>query len=76
MRKSVVLVSLVVLLTLAFALPGVAAAAGPGECEFGETHKSFALSGFTGQGPNRGGHVPGGHLGAVGFCGLDVDTGS
>lgn len=74
MHKSLLLVSLVVMLALTLALPSVAAAAGPGDCGYGEFHRNVAKTGFTGQGPERGGHVPGSHLGAVGFCGLDAGS--
>ena len=57
----------------AFAGAGVAGAQGASECgaAYGATHKGFATGGFTGQGPNRGGHVPGqAHGGATGICGV------
>jgi hypothetical protein len=76
MKFKVLVLALVALMVLAFALPlfagnaGVAVAAGPGDCDFGGVHSGFAQDGKTGQGPNRGGHVPGGHNGASGFCGV------
>jgi hypothetical protein len=47
--------------------PGASGVAGA----YGETHKGLATSGETGQGPNRGGHVPGkAHGGMTGIAGV------
>ena len=62
----------------AFAGAGTVGAQGASDCgaEYGAIHKGFATSGFTGQGPNRGGHVPGqAHGGATGICGVGNGAG-
>ncbi|MDX1613716.1 MAG: hypothetical protein R3300_05350 [Candidatus Promineifilaceae bacterium] len=66
--KKLLIVSLIVVLLAAFAVP--AFAAGPGDCDYGGVHSSFGKDGVTG---NRGGvegHIPGSHYGAAGFCGV------
>jgi len=77
MLKNILFLSLVVAIMLVFALPSVAfAAEGASDCgkDYGALHRLLATSGATGQGPNRGGHVPGqAHDGAAGIClGMDV----
>ena len=68
--KKMISVSLVALASLsapAFAEPGASGVAGA----YGEIHKGLATSGATGQGPNRGGHVPGQvHGGMTGIAGI------
>jgi hypothetical protein len=71
MKKIIAATAMVAGMTLAGA--GVASAQGASECgaDYGALHKQFATAGFTGQGPNRGGHVPGQvHGGATGICGV------
>ena len=68
--KKIISVSLVALASLsapAIAEPGASDVAGA----YGATHKFLAASGATGQGPNRGGHVPGqAHGGMTGIAGV------
>ena len=52
-------------------------AQGASECGqgYGALHKTLATTGATGQGPMRGGHVPGlTHGGAAGFCGVGAGS--
>ena len=52
-------------------------AQGASECGqgYGQLHKTLATTGLTGQGPMRGGHVPGQmHGGAAGLCGVGVGS--
>ena len=68
--KKIISVSLVALASLS-----APAIAGPGASDvastYGAIHKGKATSGETGQGPNRGGHVPGqAHGGMTGIAGV------
>lgn len=68
MRK-VLVVGLVLLIVAVMAVP--AFADGPGASDYGELHKTLATSCVTGQGPERGGHVPGlDHGGMTGIAGV------
>jgi hypothetical protein len=76
MKKIIAATAMVAGMTLAGA--GAASAQGASECGagYGALHKGFATSGLTGQGPNRGGHVPGqAHGGAAGICGVGNGAG-
>ena len=71
--KKVVVIALVLLIVAVMAMP--AFADGPGASDvgrtYGELHKELATSGMTGQGPERGGHVPGQmHGGMTGIAGV------
>ncbi|MGD2078095.1 MAG: hypothetical protein PVH18_06910 [Chloroflexota bacterium] len=73
MMKKVLFVGLVLLIVAMMAMP--AFADGPGASDYGkgygELHKELATSGATGQGPERGGHVPGqAHGGMTGIAGV------
>ena len=73
MKRSI----LIAVASIVLGTTGAAFAAhdGPGASDhgkaYGEAHKGLATSGQTGQGPNRGGHVPGqAHGGMTGMAGL------